>query len=252
MNEEERALATLRERIEESQNAVIFTGAGISTESGIPDYRSPGGLWSKYRPIEFDDFMASEETRREAWRRRFAMDEVFSRARPNRGHRAIARLVKQGTVFAVITQNIDNLHQDSGIDDDKVIELHGNLTYARCLDCAKRYELPEIRRVFEIDQKPPYCNECNGIVKTAVISYGQAMPVVEMRRAEEVTLRCDLFIAIGSSLTVYPAAGFPLLAKRNGARLAIINRDPTQMDAFADLVIHGEIGATLGAVTEVA
>lgn len=251
MSEEERTLASLRERIEESQNAVIFTGAGISTESGIPDYRSPGGIWSKFKPIEFDDFMASEEMRREAWRRRFAMDETFSQARPNRGHRAIAHLVKQETVRAVITQNIDNLHQDSGIDDDRIIELHGNLTYAKCLDCGKRYELPEIRRVFEIDQKPPYCSECNGIIKTAVISYGQAMPVAEMRRAEEVTLSCNLFIAIGSSLTVYPAAGFPLLAKRNGGHLVIINRDPTQMDAFADLVLHGEIGTTLGAVTDV-
>jgi NAD-dependent deacetylase len=155
-------------------------------------------------------------------------------------------------VRAVITQNIDNLFQDSGIDEDIIIELHGNGTYAKCLDCGKRYELPEIRQAFEIDQKPPYCSECNGIIKTAVISFGQAMPVDEMRKAEEVTLSCDLFIAIGSSLTVYPAAGFPLLAKKNGARLAIINRDPTQMDAFADLVLHNDIGATLGAVTEVA
>jgi NAD-dependent deacetylase len=251
MSEKETALASLREWIEESRNAVVFTGAGISTESGIPDFRSPGGLWTKYQPIEFGDFMASEEMRQEAWRRKFALDETFSQARPNRGHRAIAHLVKQGTVRAVITQNIDNLHQDSGVDDDKVIELHGNGTYAKCLDCGKRYELTEIRRAFEIDQKPPYCSECKGIVKTAVISFGQAMPVAEMRRAEEVTLRCDLFIAIGSSLTVYPAAGFPLLAKKKGGRLVIINRDPTQMDALADLVLHSEIGATLGDVTAV-
>jgi len=252
MNQEESEIASLREWIEESQNAVVFTGAGISTDSGIPDFRSPGGLWTKYQPIECNDFVASEETRREAWRRKFAMDETFSQARPNRGHRAIAHLVRQGVVRAVITQNIDNLFQDSGIDEDKIVELHGNGTYAKCLDCGKRYELQEIRRAFEINQKPPYCNECDGIIKTAVISFGQAMPVIEMRKAEEVSLSCDLFIAIGSSLTVYPAAGFPLLAKKNGARLVIINRDPTQMDAFADLVLHSDIGATLGAVTEVA
>ncbi len=251
MSENEKALESLRKWIEACRSAVVFTGAGISTESGIPDFRSPGGLWTKYQPIEFSDFVASEEMRQEAWRRRFAMDETFSQARPNRGHRAIAHLANQGKITAVITQNIDNLHQDSGIDDDKVIELHGNVTYAKCLDCAKRYELPEIRRAFEIDQKPPYCSECKGIIKTATISFGQAMPVEEMQLAEEATLRCDLFIAVGSSLTVYPAAGFPLLAKKKGARLVIINRDPTQMDAFADLVLHSEIGATLGAVTAV-
>lgn len=251
MDNQEEAIQALRELIRASGDAVIFTGAGISTESGIPDFRSPGGLWTKYQPIEFGDFMASEEMRREAWRRKFAMDKTFSQARPNLGHRAIAHLINQGKIRAVITQNIDNLHQESGIDDKKVIELHGNGTYAKCLDCGKRYELPEIRRAFEIDQKPPYCKECNGIIKTAVVSFGQAMPVEAMQRAEQVTLRCDLFFAIGSSLTVYPAAGFPLLAKRNGARLVIINRDPTQMDAFADLVINSEIGPTLGAVTAI-
>ncbi|MBN1652799.1 MAG: Sir2 family NAD-dependent protein deacetylase [Deltaproteobacteria bacterium] len=251
MSSEEKEQQRLREWIEESRDTVIFTGAGISTESGIPDFRSPGGLWAKYQPIEFSEFMASEETRREAWRRKFALDETFFQARPNRGHRAIAKLVNQGRVAVVITQNIDNLHQESGIDEDTIIELHGNGTYARCLSCDKRYELQEIRDSFAIDQKPPYCSECKGIIKTAVISFGQAMPVEAMRRAEEASSGCELFIAVGSSLTVYPAAGFPLLAKRRGARLVIVNRDPTQMDSFADLVIHSEIGPTLGAVAGV-
>lgn len=241
----------LRDWIEESQNIVFFTGAGISTESGIPDYRSPGGIWTQYRPIEFSDFMASEEIRREAWHRKFAIDKAFARARPNRGHRAIAKLIQDGKASAVITQNIDNLHQVSGIDPDKVIELHGNNTYAKCLKCGERYELMPIRIAFERDSKPPYCQRCQGIIKTAVISYGQPMPVNQMRRAENAALAADLFFALGSSLTVYPAAGFPALAKRNGSRLVIINRDPTNQDSLADVVFHAEIGLTLGEIVGV-
>jgi NAD-dependent deacetylase len=228
----------------------VFTGAGISTESGIPDFRSPGGIWTQMAPIYFDDFLASEEARRETWRRRFAMQDTFGAAEPNRGHRAVDALVRRGKASAVITQNIDGLHQASGIQTDKVIELHGNTTYATCLDCSTRHELADIRVAFERDGElqgaAPRCVRCKGFVKTATISFGQAMPQQAMRRAEAETLAADLFIVLGSSLVVYPAAGFPELAKRNGAMLAIVNREPTPLDDMADLVINRGIGDTLG------
>ena len=202
-------------------------------------------------PIDFADFLASEEARRETWRRRFAMDETFREARPNRGHRAVAELVRRGKVAAVITQNIDGLHQASGIADDRVIELHGNSTYAHCLDCKARYELEALRIAFERDETAPVCDDCGGFVKTATISFGQAMPAEAMRRAEIETRAADLFIVAGSSLVVYPAAGFPELAKRNGATLVIINREPTGLDPIADLVLNRSIGETLGAAVGV-
>ena len=237
--------------IEQARRAVIFTGAGISTESGIPDFRSPGGIWTRMAPIDFSDFLASDEAKRETWRRRFAMEGTFGEARPNRGHRAVSELVRRGKVAAVITQNIDGLHQASGIVDDQVIELHGNTTYAHCLDCKTRYELAALRSAFEREEATPVCDECGGWVKTATVSFGQAMPVDAMRRAEIETLAADLFIVAGSSLVVYPAAGFPELAKHNGASLVIINREPTSLDRIADLVLNRAIGETLGAAVGV-
>ena len=241
----------LREMIEGARRIVAFTGAGISTESGIPDFRSPGGIWTKYQPIYFDDFMASEEMRREAWRRKFATDETMVKAEPNAGHRALARLVEQGRMTAIITQNIDGLHQRSGVPASKIIELHGNTTYATCLDCGQRYELAPIRKAFERNGTLPVCEKCDGIVKTATISFGQAMPEIQMARAQDETQNCDLFIVLGSSLVVYPAAGFPRIAKRRGAKLVILNRDPTDQDDDADLVLHGEIGPTMSRVVGV-
>jgi NAD-dependent deacetylase len=250
MQEHQEQIEQLRSVIEASQRGVVFTGAGISTESGIPDFRSPGGIWTKYQPIDFGDFMASEEMRRESWRRKFASDAVMSKAKPNKGHLAVAQLVRSGKASSVVTQNIDGLHQLSGVPGDQIIELHGNATYAACLDCGKRYELDDIRKVFERDETLPVCDYCNGIIKTATISFGQAMPMAEMRAAEAETLACDLFLSIGSSLVVYPAAAFPELAKRNGARLVILNRDPTPLDGIADLVLNTEIGPTLTAVVD--
>jgi NAD-dependent deacetylase len=235
----------LRRMIAEATSIVAFTGAGISTESGIPDFRSPGGIWTKFKPIEFGDFLASAEARRESWRRKFASDETMRKATPNAGHRALARLVEQGKMTAVVTQNIDGLHQASGVPDGKVIELHGNSTYAACLDCRRRYELDWVREIFAVDERLPLCTGCGGIIKTATISFGQSMPEAEMERAREVTLAADLFIVLGSSLVVYPAAGFPIMAKRNGSRLVIVNREPTDQDEMADLVINAEIGATM-------
>ena len=238
----------LKRAIEDAYRVVVFTGAGISTESGIPDFRSPGGLWTKMAPIDFADFIRSEELRREAWRRKFEIDKTIVTAEPNKGHMAIAKLVDMGKVSHVITQNIDNLHQNSGVPPERIIELHGNGTYAKCLDCGERHELHEVHAIYDASPAAPVCRSCRGIVKSATISFGQAMPEEEMRRAEEATLGCDLFLAIGSSLQVYPAAGFPILARRNGATLAILNREPTPLDEIADLVIHDEIGPTLAPV----
>ena len=238
--------ARLSELIEQASVIAPFTGAGISTECGIPDFRSPGGLWTKNQPIPFDAFMTSQEMRDESWRRRFAMDEKFAGAKPGRGHRAIASLYRAGKVPALITQNIDNLHQDSGVAARDVIELHGNTTYATCLDCAKRYELSWVREKFRCSgEAAPDC-ECGGYIKTATVSFGQSMPAEAMQRAEDLTKSCDLFLAVGSSLVVWPAAGFPLMAKRNGAALVIINREPTEFDELADLVVRGDIGDALG------
>jgi NAD-dependent deacetylase len=240
------AVSSLRDLIEGAHVIVPFTGAGISTECGIPDFRSPGGIWTRMKPIDFSDFIASREARDESWRRRFAMEAEFGGAAPGRGHRALASLYRAGKSPGLITQNIDNLHQASGISREHVVELHGNTTYALCLDCAERYELPWVRQRFEAaNGRAPSCPSCGGHIKTATVSFGQAMPEEAMRRAEEMTRASDLFLAIGSSLVVWPAAGFPLTAKRNGARLVIINRDPTDLDEAADLVIRHDIGAVL-------
>jgi NAD-dependent deacetylase len=235
----------LHDMVMAAERTVAFTGAGISTECGIPDFRSPGGIWSKYRPIDFQTFMASADARREALTRYIKVRESVGSPRPGRGHRALAKLAGEGRLSHVITQNIDGLHQASGLDAEQVIELHGNGTYAHCLACGHRHELDWVAAELEVRPGAPHCLDCGGIVKTATISFGQAMPVEEMRRAEAATLSCDLFLAIGSSLVVYPAAGFPLMASRNGAKLVIVNREPTDMDDAADLVVHEDIGDVL-------
>jgi NAD-dependent deacetylase len=237
--------AALTALLRGARRAVVFTGAGISTESGIPDFRSPGGIWTKMSPINFDEFLRSAEARRESWRRRFDMEGTWASVKPNAGHLAVAKLVGRGIVSHVITQNIDNLHQDSGVPAGQVIELHGNTRYAKCLTCGRRMEIAEVRSYFEDNGDPPDCPDCGGIVKTATISFGQAMADDEMARAQEATLACDLFLVLGSSLVVFPAAGFPLLAKRHRAKLAIVNREPTEQDQYADLVLNTEIGPTM-------
>jgi NAD-dependent deacetylase len=245
----ETGIARLRDMVDAAEVIVPFTGAGISTECGIPDFRSPGGRWTKHQPIPFDAFCASQDMRNEAWKRRFAMEKEFADARPGRGHLALASLYRAGKTPAVITQNIDNLHQSSGITPEEVVELHGNNSYARCLDCAARYELAWVKnKFFSCGGAAPDCPSCGGHIKAATVSFGQAMPEAAMRRAEELALACDLFLAVGSSLVVWPAAGFPLMAKRNGAQLIIVNREPTEFDSVADLVLHEDIGAALGSL----
>lgn len=236
--------------IRSARCTVVFTGAGMSTESGIPDFRSPGGIWTKMMPVEFQDYVRDPAARRVSWQRRFEMEETWNEVQPNDGHRAVAELVAQGRVSHVITQNIDALHQAAGVPDGQVIELHGNTRYAKCLDCGLRVEIPDIRAHFDTHGDAPYCAACGGIVKTATISFGQPMPQDEMLRAEAAALACELMLVMGSSLGVYPAAGFPLMAKRNGAGLAILNRDETPQDRYADLVINDEIGPTLRAVVD--
>jgi NAD-dependent deacetylase len=241
----------LRAILDQCQRAVVFTGAGVSTESGIPDFRSPGGFWTQNKPIEFSDFMLSKEKRRETWRRKIKAQIEFGHAEPNRGHRAIARLIADQRAGSVITQNIDGLHQRSGIPSEQVIELHGNGTYATCLSCNKRYEIDPILAEFQKTQDPPDCGHCGGHIKPATISFGQPMPADAMRRAEIEASACDLFLVAGSSLVVYPAAAIPVIARRNGARLIILNRDPTELDGIAELVLRHEIGPTLGAAVGV-
>lgn len=228
-----------------SSRIVVFTGAGISTESGIPDFRSPGGVWSKMKPIYFQEFVGSEAKRREAWTRVFSGAAGWVGKEPNAGHFSVARLIASGKASAVITQNVDNLHQASGVPDGKVVELHGNASYATCLSCGLRHELDELRPVFMDRDEIPVCRACGELVKTATISFGQQMPEEPMLRAEAETQNCDLFLVLGSSLVVTPAALFPVKAKQYGARLAILNREPTPLDEMADLVLNAEIGPTL-------
>lgn len=237
----------LAERIKEASRIVVFTGAGISTESGIPDFRSPGGVWSKMRPIYFQEFVGSEAKRREAWTRVFNGAAGWVGKQPNAGHFAVARLIASGKASAVVTQNVDNLHQASGVPEGRVIELHGNASYATCLECGLRHELEELRPVFVERGEIPVCRDCSGLVKTATISFGQPMPEEPMMRAEEETYASDLFLVLGSSLVVTPAAHFPIKAKRNGAGLVIVNREETPLDSVADLVLNEEIGPTMTA-----
>ena len=242
------SVSDLARRIDAARRVVVFTGAGISTESGIPDFRSPGGVWSRMKPIYFQEFVSDPEKRREAWSRAFSGAAGWTGASPNAGHFAVARLVASGKAAAVITQNVDNLHQESGVPAEQVIELHGNASYATCLECGERHELEALKAGFEKAGEIPYCRRCGGLVKTATISFGQAMPEKPMNRAQAASLDCDLFLVLGSSLVVYPAAGFPLIAKRNGAQLVIVNREPTELDVYADLVVNAEIGPVMATV----
>ena len=239
---------TLQKLIDQATSIVAFTGAGISTESGIPDFRSPNGIWSKMQPIQYDEFVSSEKARLEDWRRRFVMNEEFATAQANEGHKALVRLSKAGKLVCTITQNIDGLHQKSGLPEKDVIEIHGNSTYGACLDCSTPLSLEDAKQTITESQKSPRCNQCGGLVKAAVISFGQAMPEKKMADALEHVSGCDLLIVLGSSLVVFPAARLPEIAKQNGARLVIINREPTHLDAVADLCINGEIGAIMETV----
>lgn len=246
-----RAIERLAEWIHEAERITAFTGAGVSTECGIPDFRSADSPWRIHKPIPFAEFLADEGARLEAWRRKFAIDDVHGEVAPGRVHRILADWAKADRVGAVITQNIDDLHRRAGTPEDRLVELHGNGTFAACLDCGRRHELHAMRELIARTGRSPVCEACDGIVKSATIAFGQPMPAEPMRRARKASIDCDLFIVLGSSLVVRPAAGFPETAKQAGARLVIINRDPTPLDAAADLVIRADVGdvsAQLGVV----
>jgi NAD-dependent deacetylase len=238
------AIEQFTDHILHSNYPVFFTGAGISTNSGIPDFRGPKGFWKTNTPIMFQDFMSQESMRMKYWTQSIEFKSNFQEKIPNEGHSIISEVINSKKAGHCITQNVDNLHQQSGLDDASVTELHGNATFAVCLDCKKRFELSFIHEEFKSINKPPKCDSCNGWIKTATISFGQPMPEDKMIIAHEETLKADVFIVAGSSLSVFPAANFPLIAKENDAKLLIVNNEETQFDNFADVLIHDDISKT--------
>jgi NAD-dependent deacetylase len=236
-----------------SRRAVVFTGAGMSTESGIPDFRSPGGVWDRFDPSEFtfQNFIGSEEGRRRYWELGRSTFPVVRRAEPNAGHQALVALWRLGRLDCVITQNIDDLHQRAGLPPERVIELHGNATRARCLRCERPYDRGLIQDWLEAGVTVPTCDPpCGGVIKPRTVMFGEAMPREETEEAERRARASDLFVVVGSSLVVYPAAHMPVHARQAGARLVIVNRTPTPQDADADLVITGSSGAVLAEVAK--
>ena len=236
----------------QSKKIVVFTGAGISTESGIPDFRSPGGIWDRYDPNEltYQKFLSSQASRETYWERQKLLWPIIAAARPNAGHLAIAELYKMGKLDCVITQDGDSLHQKSGVPEEMVIELHGTWTRALCLGCGRKYPSEEVQVRLEAGEKVPTCEACGAIMKPDVIQFGQAMPEKETSEAQRRAANCDLLMAIGSSLVVYPAAQMPLIAKENGAKLVIVNLMPTPHDQYADVVINEKIGEALPQIIE--
>ena len=234
-----------RSWIARSSRIVGFTGAGISTESGVPDFRSPGGVWSRNRTVYFREFVSNRDDRVEYWRQKAESWPDMRNARPNAGHLAFVTLEQQGKLPCLITQNIDGLHQRAGSSPDLIVELHGTTVEATCLTCGDRISMDEAVGRVQAGDAAPECRACGGFLKPATISFGQAMPEEAMRRAAAAAAACEVFLAVGSSLVVQPAASLPLLARQQGARLIIINRDPTPLDDMADAVIHSEIGEVL-------
>ena len=226
-----------------SSKIIFFTGAGISTDSGIPDYRSPGtGLWNKIKPVEFRKFIEDKGVREDYWEARFISSSPLDIASPNPSHFAISDIIHSGKGLAVITQNVDNLHQRSGIPEELVIELHGNASYAKCLSCETRIELVDLRKRWSRKVEVSRCSLCGGIVKAATISFGQEMPRLPMAQSAGLIQSCDLMIVVGSSLLVHPAAVFPQYAKQLGAALVILNNEPTPLDDLADILVRERIG----------
>ena len=236
--------------IRASNAIVVFTGAGISTESGIPDFRSPGGLWTRYKPVTYQEYLASEAARVGAWKRRLETHETTKNAKPNLGHYFVHSLNVKEKLIGLITQNVDGLHSEAGLPDDRIVELHGSNRKVICLSCSKEFDPDEIIKTLTGNFASPRCDTCGGILKSASVSFGQAMPQEAMRKAEEWTEQAEVFVVMGSSLQVQPAASFPVIAKHNGALLAIINREPGPLDEIADYVHNGAIGEFCGRFSE--
>ena len=245
----EKEIKLIAERIKQGGKNVVFTGAGISTESGIPDYRSQGGIWDKFRPVYFDEFMSARESREEYWRRWLELYKGIQQARPNAGHTAIARLDQMGFLEALITQNVDGLHQESGVDDEKIIELHGNTRRVRCMSCRSIMSTEETLKRLQSGDAAPECG-CGGYLKPDTISFGQAMPVEAVEKATALSLSSDFFLVVGSTLLVQPAAHMPVYAKQNNAFLAIINLSDTPCDNICDALIRDKAGDVLQQVVE--
>ena len=242
------------ERLKRSSRVVVFTGAGISTESGIPDFRSPGGIWSRYDPakLTFDRFRTDSETRRLYWDIAAESYQLFQSAEPNSAHRAVAAMEKSGRLLRIVTQNVDGLHQKAGNSDDITIEIHGTALKVGCIDCETYADPVAVHTLLAEGEREPVCESCSGFLKPATISFGQAMPERETAEAFAAAAVCDLMLVIGSSLVVYPAAGVPEQAVRSGAPLVIVNREPTPLDAQAEIVVHGAAGESMSRIAEVA
>ena len=248
----DRMISKGAELIRNSKNILVFTGAGISTESGIPDFRSPGGIWSRYNPSDFylQNIISSESSRIKYWEMSCEYYQVMKKALPNPAHLALKRLEDFGKLSAVVTQNIDRLHHRAGHSPKKIIEIHGTAFLVSCLTCGKIYERDEIEERIRAGEMPPYCGNCSGILKPATVSFGQAMPDKEMNEAIKLAMQCDLCIVLGSSLVVYPAASIPEYAVDSGSGLIIINRDRTPLDHKADIVINDSISKIMQAMVE--
>lgn len=240
------------ELIRESEKILVFTGAGLSTESGIPDFRSPGGIWDRYDPSDFyfQKIVSDEKAREKYWEMSSEFYEMMKDAVPNRAHLAIAELEGTGKLLAIVTQNVDRLHHKAGNSPDKIIEIHGTTFSVSCLSCRKAYDRDEIEVRLRSGVKAPYCDDCSGILKPDTISFGQAMPEDKMAQSLKHARDCDLCIVLGSSLVVYPAASVPIQAVETGAKLMIINRDETPLDPHAALIIHDSVAKTLGQIME--
>jgi len=240
------------ELIRASHRILVFVGAGLSTESGIPDFRSPGGVWDKYDPSDFyfQRIVSSEAAREKYWQMSTEFWDTMKDAVPSRGHLAILKLEALGKLTGIVTQNIDNLHHKAGNAPEKIIEVHGNAFTVSCLSCGKKYDRAAIQDRLRSGVKVPYCDDCSGILKPDTVSFGQSMPEDKMAKAYRLAEECDLCIVLGSSLVVYPAAYIPMHASEKGAKLMIINRDETGLDSRADLVIHDSIGKVFGEMVD--
>jgi len=242
-------ISLIARQIAKGGKNIFFTGAGISTESGIPDYRSKGGIWDKFRPVYFDEFMSSKKSRIEYWREKSELYHDLVQAKPNPAHISLVKLHDMGLLESVITQNIDGLHQESGLPDEKVIELHGNTRRVRCMSCSRISSIHNAQKRIEKGDLAPEC-ECGGYLKPDTVSFGQAMPVKEVEKATTLSRSCDCFIVVGSTLLVQPAALMPVYAKQSGAFLGIINLSETPCDENCDVLIRGKAGKVLQEIVE--
>jgi len=227
--------------IKTSKKTIVLTGAGISTESGLPDFRSKDGFWTKNKPIQFQDYLDDEEKQRLSWSRNIELHKILREINPNIGHAFVEKVINFNEENLLITQNIDGLHQRSGIQEDKIIEIHGNAIEAKCLDCEKKAKIIDFHAAIKTNNLLPKCLNCNGVVKVATISFGQPMNENDMLKATKMSSECELMIVMGSSLSVMPAGQIPNLAIQSGAKLVILNREETIYDAMADIVINDEL-----------